>query len=198
MAFHYAHKHTDNVRGSFKPGLAPERYAAVTGKPVAGDDKQITGPSGDHLQFYLDAGDAGRYQVDVNTQSRDGTPVQVYVAVEPAPGEDGGASGLPAFGVFTDAQLSYRAMGLTQADFAPMAYYRIDALLNAALSQASAVSAYGVTFDDGGQYGKGIHDIHMDSSNRNQDGALVVYAVDGNGAVTQRTWYFFKFADEQL
>jgi hypothetical protein len=203
MAFHYTHKHTQDVQANLRPAMAPEQYAAVVGTPVKGDTKPITGHSGDHLQFYIDAGDAGRYQVDVNTQSQNGTAVQVYVAVEPAAtaGGDGtGASALPALGVFTDAALSYRAMGLTAADFAPMAYYRIDALLNAALSEASVICAYGATFDDGGAEGKGVHDIHMDTSTtrQNQDGALVVYAADADGQVSQRTWYFFKFDDQSL
>jgi hypothetical protein len=202
MAFHFTHKHTHDVRAAFKPAMAPERYAAVVGKPIKGEDRPITGPSGDHLQFHVDAGSGGRFQVDVNTQSRNGSAVQVYAAVEqatPEGADPADPSALPTFGVFTDAELSYRAMGLTQGDFAPMNYYRIDAMLNAALSQADAVSVYGVTFDDGGPNGKGIHDIHMDTSaGRSQDGALVVYAADADGRVGQRTWYFFKFDNEPL
>jgi hypothetical protein len=202
MAFHFTHKHTQDVRGDFRPATSPGRYAAVVGKPITGDDKPITGPSGDHLQFFVDAGEAGRFQVDVNTQSRTGSPVQVYAAVEPATpagADPGDLSALPTSGLFADAELSYAAMGLTQGDFAPMNYYRIDSLLNAALSGADAVSVYGVTFDDGGPNGKGVHDIHMDpSAARNQDGALVVYAADADGKISQRTWYFFKFDDQQL
>jgi hypothetical protein len=201
MPFHYSHKHMQDVRGRFQPGLAPDKYAAVVGTPVKGEDKPITGPSGDHLQFYIDAGDAGRYQVDVNTQSKDGSAVEVYVAVEQAPqqGTDaGGGSGLPALGIFPDAELSYRSLGLKEADFAPLSYYRIDSLLSAALDQADVVSAYGMTFDDGGANGKGIHDIHMDSNSaRGQDGALLVYSAK-DGKVEERTWYFFKFKDENL
>ena len=72
--------------------------------------------------------------------------------------------------------------------------------MNAALSEADALSVYGVTFDDGEANGKGVHDIHMDTSTKadNQDGALVVYAADADGKVSQRTRYFLKFDNQDL
>jgi hypothetical protein len=189
------------MRDQFRDGNTPERYAAVVGTIAQNSERPITGRSGDHLQFYLQIGNGMQYQIDVNTQSSDGSNIEVYIADQDIdqtgtnPGEPFGA---PAYGVFPDAHLSYAAMGLTDADFAPMAYYRIDGQLSAALNTASFVTVYGMSFDDGGSNGKGVHDTHYNPEDVDQDGAIAIYWLDPTTNAPKRSWFFFKFQDETI
>lgn len=201
MSYHHDHDHTANVRPQFRAGRTSESFAAVVGTVEQNSAHPITGRSGDHLQFYIDVGGGSRYQVDVNTQSSDGTPVQVYIADQDVnasgtnPDEPFGA---PAYGVFPNAQLSYRAMGLGQSDFKPVSYFRIEGQLTAALNASQFVSVYGMTFDDGGSDGKGIHETHYNPGTANEDGGLAIYSVDAATGKPTRTWFFFKFGNEVI
>ena len=201
MSYHHDHSHTANMRAQFRAGRSPEQYAAVVGTVDQSGEKPITGRSGDHLQFYLDVGGGARYQVDVNTQSSDGLDIQVYVAdqdVNTSGSNPDEPFGAPAYGVFPNARLSYTSIGLNQGDFYPLSYYRIDGELQAALSAAHFVVAYGMTFDDGGPDGKGIHDTHFNVGKTNQDGALLIYSVDAQTGNPKRTWFFFKFQSDPI
>jgi hypothetical protein len=73
MSYHLDHNHTTNIRAQLSSGSSPDRYAAVVGTIVQDSERPITGRSGDHLQFYVNIGGGARYQVDVNTQSSDGS-----------------------------------------------------------------------------------------------------------------------------
>jgi len=196
------HSHIQNARTRHHGRTLSQGYAAVVGTVETGSERPITGRSGDHLQFYIDAGAGARYQVDVNTQSRDGTDVLVHIADE-ALDESGSANpsqpfGAPDYGVSSDAQLSYKAMGLKDGDFTPLSYSRIEARLETALNAAAFVAVYGMTFDDGGRNGKGVHDIHFNPGKTNRDGALAIYSQDAGTGKPRRTWFFFKFQGETI
>jgi hypothetical protein len=201
MSYYHDHNHAADVRAQFSAGKSPESYAAVVGTVEQSSEQPITGRSGDHLQFYVDVGGGARYQVDVNTLSSDGSAVEVYIAdqgVNPSGTNPVEPFGAPAYGVFPNAQLSYAAMGLNDGDFAPLSYERIDGQLRAALNAAHFVSVYGMTFDDGGPDGKGIHETHFNPGEANQDGAILIYSVDSGTGNPKRTWFFFKFQNERL
>ncbi len=196
MSYFHDHQHTKHPDHPFQPRLSPQRYAAVVGVVQAGDTRPIEGEGGDHLQFYLTVGEGARWQVDVNTQSIDGSEVGVYIADEPLDAAGGAAGqpfGAPAYGVDNEAQLSYAGLGLKDLDFRQIEAERIEAELEAALSQSSFVSVYGAVFQD--PTGDGVHDVHY-TGRSNQDGALAVY-VAGEGA-PKRTWFFFKFANQSI
>jgi hypothetical protein len=201
MSYHHDHQHTKDVHAQFRTGRTPESYAAVVGTVDQSSEHPITGRNGDHLQFYLLVGGGSRYQVDVNTQSSDGSEIGVYMAeqdLSPSGSNPDEPFGAPAYGVFPDAQLSYKAMGLKDADFVPLPYYRIDGQLTAALNGATFATAYGVTFDDGGPDGKGVHDTHFSPKTPNEDGAIAVYSVDQTSGKPTRTWFFFKFQNQKI
>ncbi|GGA16921.1 DUF2278 family protein [Dyella nitratireducens] len=200
MFFHHDHTHTSNISGQLQPGKSPELYAAVVGTIVQDSEKPITGRSGDHLQFYLDIGNGLRYQVDVNTQSVDGSAVDVYIADQDLGNSAANTTdpfGPPAYGVFPNAQLSYQAMGLSDANFAPVTYFRLDGQLKAALSTSTFVTVYGLTFEDGDNV-RGVHETHFNEGKTNQDGAVVVYWTDSSTGNPKRTWFFFKFNNQHI
>jgi hypothetical protein len=199
MSYHHDHDHTQTMRAGLRPAMSPQTYAAVVGTVEQSTERPITGRSGDHLQFYLDIGAGTRYQVDVNTQSSDGSAIGVYVAdqdLAPAGTNPAEPFGPQAYGVFPNAKLSYAAIGLADGDFTPVNYYRIDSMLQAALSGSTFVSVYGMTFDDGGADGKGVHDVHFNAGDASEDGAVLIYASGAGGP--KRTWFFFKFQDDTI
>lgn len=184
----HSHNHTTPI--ALNRGGSPTSYGAVVGKLETSTEKPIQGRNGDHLQFYLSIGGGQAYQVDVNTQSRDGSQIGLYIAEEPldsAPDFPLGPSG--------DASLSYKGIGLSNAEFANTDYTRIEGQLEADLNRADLVVAYGLTFDDGPGGGMGLHETHY-TGRPNQDGALALYLTDG--AATKRVWYFFKFQEDSI
>jgi hypothetical protein len=192
------HDHT--TPHNLTSAMPSQHFAAVIGTVEKATEHEIVGRSGEHLQFYVDAGADARYQVDVNIQSRDGTEVLVYMATESLAGlgcNPGEPSGAPAPGVFTDARLSYAGMGLNDGEFQAVSPVRIQSKLEAALNQSNLVAIYGQVFDDGGPNGKGIHETHFNPGLANQDGAVAVYGKDDQGN-PQRTWFFFMFSDEHI
>ena len=202
MSYYHDHAHTKNVRPQLRSAHASQSYAAVVGTVDQESEKPITGRSGDHLQFYVSIGNGARVQVDVNTQSRNGSPVQVYIADQdvnasgPNPADE--PFGSPAYGFFPNASLSYTAIGLVGSDFKDISVTRIDGQLEAALNVAEFVTIYGQTFDDGGPDGKGVHETHFNPSMSNQDGALLIYSKDRVTGKPKRTWFFFKFESDNL
>ena len=196
MSYHHDHNHTRNVREKFHSGKTPRSFTAVVGTVDQNSERPISGHSGDHLQFYVEVGGGARYQVDVNTQSEDGSDVLVYIAdqnTEPSGNNPDEPFGAPAYGVFPNAQLSYKEMGLKDGDFAPMTYFRIDGQLNA----SEFVVVYGMSFDDGGPDGKGVHEVHYNGG-ANHDGALLIYSLDAATGKPKRTWFFFRFKDSTI
>ena len=191
-------------RRQFTSGNSPLTYGAVVGTLDKSTEKPIQGRNGDHLQFYLGTQNGQSYQVDVNTASRDGTDVGVYIAEEPLSvaedASDGNPFGLEHFGFDDSAALSYRTIGLNDAEFVALSYIRIENQLEADLGTAQFVAAYGMMFDDGGPNGKGIHDIHYNPTAKgapDQDGALALYTLDAQGK-PKRIWYFFKFQNDSI
>jgi hypothetical protein len=201
MSYHHDHIHTSNIRAQLRDGRSPESYAAVVGTVEQSSEHPITGRNGDHLQFYIDVGGGARYQVDFNSQPHTAYEIGVYVADQDIPPDDVNPDepfGAPAYGVFPSAKLSYEAIGLNDGDFEPLNYYRIDGQLDAALNSAHHVSIYGLTFDDGGSDGKGVHQTHFNKGDANEDGALLIYWVDSSTGKPKRTWFFFKFQDDAI
>ena len=170
-----------------------QHFAAVVGTVEKATEHDIVGRNGEHLQFYVDVDTGIRYQVDVNIQSRDDSEILLYVATESL----ASGSGAPAFGVFSDAQLSYAGMGLTDGEFQSLSAVRIQSMLEAALNAGDCVAVYGQVFDDGGTDGKGIHETHYNSGRHNEDGALAIHGRDAQGS-PRRTWFFFKFSDDHI
>jgi hypothetical protein len=197
---HYYTDHNHVQSRTLRPAAITESFAAVAGTVETQTERGIVGRSGEHLQFYVDVHGGVRYQVDVNIQSSDGTPIEVYVGgedLEPQGTNPDEPLGAPAYGVFSNASLSYAGLGLTDTEFTPVSAFRIQSRLEAALSQSEFVVVYGLVFDDGGPDGKGIHETHFDPAHQNEDGAVVVYNIDANGKPS-RTWFFFKFAGDRI
>jgi hypothetical protein len=200
MSYYQDHTHVEPARDQFRSGSSPENYGSVVGTIEQSTEHPITGRSGDHLQFDVQIGNGISYQVDVNTQSENGTAVELYIAVEdlqPVGSNPSEPFGPPAYGVFLNAQLSYAAIGLSDDDFAPVSDTRLDSQLEAALNQATFVAIYGQIFDDGGPNGKGIHETHY-TGKPNQDGAVAIYAIDSASGTPTRTWFYFKFQEDHI
>ena len=202
VSSHYHdHSHTEPPAHGFQSGLSPQDFAAVVGTVDQASEQPIVGPSGDHLKFFIEIGGGVSYQVDVNTQSRDGSEIEVYVADEDLNPVGTNASepfGAPAFGVFSDARLSYQGLGLSDQEFIPISASRIQTLLENALNQSTFVSVYGLVYDDGGVSGKGVHETHFDPTRPDEDGAVAVYIQDPATGAPKRTWFFFKFAEDDI
>jgi hypothetical protein len=205
MSYYNQHQHLENIRGRFRSGNSAQSYGAVVGTPQLSQERSLeNGPSGDHLQFYLDAGAAGSFQVDVNTQSRDGSEIGIYIAEETlapaADATDDNPFGAEALGPVQNAALSYEQMGLANRDFTQLSDARIEDQLRADLGTARFVAAYGMMFNDGGANGKGIHETHFNPTAPapDQDGALALYTFDTDGKTPKRVWYFFKFQTDAI
>ena len=197
MNYFTEHRYVEPL--DLKRARTHERYAAVVGTAVLSTEHEISGRDGEHWQFYVDTGNGGRYQVDVNIQSSDGQPIEIYVGgenLDPAGVTPDEPFGSPRYGVFS-ASLSYAGIGLADAMFEPVDSVRIYQQLQAALAQSTFVAVYGFVFDDGGPNGKGIHETHLNPTYTAEDGALAVYGKDANGQ-PQRTWFFFKFAEDHI
>ena len=197
---HYYTDHTHIERRTFHAVRPRESFAAVVGTVETQTEREIVGRSGEHLQFYLDVHAGIQYQVDVNIQSSDGTPIEVFVGgedLDPQGTNPDEPLGAPAYGVFANASLSYAGLGLNDGQFSPVSASRIQSSLEAALSQSEFVVIYGLVFDDGGSDGKGIHETHFDPRRENEHGAVVVYSLDPNNKPS-RTWFFFKFASDRI
>jgi hypothetical protein len=198
---HYRnHNHTTNLQAKLRARPAPS-YAAVVGTVDLSTEKDIMGRSGDHLQFYVNIGGNLRYQADINTQSKDGSEVLVYVADETLDAsENNPPFGFPAYGVFPapDTKLSYKALGLQENQFAATSDTRVEAQLEATLGQSEFVAIYGFVFDDGGDDGKGIHETHLNPGKVGEDGAVAVFIQPDDGKPPIRRWFFFKFQGENI
>jgi len=202
MSYYSNHRHISNISDRFRSGNSELAYGAVVGAVEISTERPIQGRNGDHLQFYISVSADAAYQVDVNTQSRDSSEIGVYIAEEKLdPISPDAPFGAENFGVDRSAELNYRAIGLTDDDFAPLPYTRIENQLKADLGTAKFVTAYGMTFDDGGADGKGVHEIHFNPTAPaapNQDGALALYTLDAATGKPKRIWYFFEFQEDRI
>lgn len=196
----YYRDHNHTSPRALRPA-STQTYGAIVGTVVAGTEHAIVGRNGDHLQFSVAVGPSLSYQVDVNTLSRDGTAILSYVADETLTAQSPTSPfGPPCFGVFTapEVKLSYKEIGVTDAQFAPVSATRIESQLEAALQQSEFVAVYGLMFDDGGANGKGIHETHRNPGFPEQDGAVVVYLPPQATQPPIRRWFFFMFGDESV
>lgn len=193
MSYYRDHDYTHGLR----PGAARQSYAAVVGTVETGTEQPITGRSGDHLQFDVRINGSSAYQVDINTQSSDGSAIQAYIYNDPsvvATGSDPSQPfGPPSYGVMNNAQLSYAGLGLQDSEFQSVAVGTIEQQLETALRASVFVAVYGISFSDP----PGIHDIHYNPGRTNQDGAIAIYSLDSSNKPA-RTWFFFKFANESI
>jgi deoxyribonuclease-2 len=172
-------------------------YGSILGTIDKTTEKQISGQSGLHWQFYVQMYGTTRYQVDTNVQSKDGSEVGVYVADELLPA----VSTQPPFGpvmlgVFPNASLSYAGLGVTDDEFVPISQSRLESQLESALNQSYYVEVYGFYFNDGTDE-KGIHDNHYNAGKPNQDGGIAVYLINSKGQPVRR-WFFFKFQEDHI
>lgn len=184
------HQHTSPM--ALRQGGSAQSYGAIVGKVEITTERPIQGRNGDHLQFYLNVGGSSAYQVDVNTQSRDGSQIGLYIAEE-----DFDIPEDLVLGPDAAAALSYHGIGLTDDKFANTDYTRVESQLEADLGRAQLVVAYGLTFQDPGPNGAGIHETHY-TGRPNQDGALALYIADQAGGQAKRVWYFFKFQTDRI
>lgn len=200
MSYHHQHDHTSPIRSQLRQARSPQQFVAVVGTVDPDTEHPITGRSGEHLQFLLAVGADSSFQVDVNTRSEDGSPIQVYIAdqdLNAAGTNPDEPFGMPAYGVFPKASLSYEGLGLKDSDFESIDDTRIDSQLSAALEASHFVAVYGMAFDDGGPSGKGVHETHF-TGQGNEDGALAIYSIDAQSGKPKRTWFFFKFSTQRV
>ena len=187
-----AKSHQRTPPTNLRPASSPQRYGAVVGTVEISTERPIQGRNGDHLQFYLNIGGTTAVQVDVNTQSRDGSQIGVYRADENFDVPEDKQIGLDTF-----VELSYQAIGLKDSDFTNTDYTRIESMVSADLQLAELVIAYGLTFKDPGPNGAGIHETHF-TNQPGKDGALALYMPASDGGQAKRLWYFFKFQTDSI
>jgi len=157
-------------------------------------------PDDNHVYVWLKVASgpvAGKYECAFNTESTSGPAEAQYLVKDEAIG----ALDIPQIG-FSNAKVSYKGLGLHQANFKPIANGALRTAIFDWARTATLVTAYGVTYPKG----DGIHDIHMNSGEKpgsghanrvNQDGALVFYYAPA-GEQPHRRWVFIKFATQVL
>jgi len=190
---------TDQIHSTPKQFTQTQKsttFGCLTGTVDQSSEKPISGRSGKHLQFYVQADNSTRYQVDTNVESSDGSEIQVYVAVEKLqPTNTNPPFGPETYGLSTNASLSYAGIGLNDDNFADASDVRLESQLESALNDSVFVAAYGLTFNDGNI--SGIHENHFNPHRKNQDGAIAIYMKDTDGTPI-RKWFFFKFEGDHI
>ena len=99
--------------------------------------------------------------------------------------------------------MSYAALGLKDADFAPVQQGDLQTLVTHYAETCILMAAYGTTYSEG----TGLHDIHLNTgeppgrghANRTgQDGALVFYFSGVGGTALSAHWIFVKFGTQSV
>lgn len=178
------------------PGKTGDRFVAVVGK--------VAGPLGDsdnnHVSIPLRVSvgnEAGTYHVQFNVESTNNPKDAQYHIID----ETIKPSDLPQEGVFADAQLDYKQLGLHESDFKIIQNGNLRTVVHSSVDRAEIMEAYGFTYP-----GLGVHMIHFNngekpgsahSNHPHQDGALAIYYRDGQGAYVRR-WIFLKFQSQSL
>jgi hypothetical protein len=159
-----------------------------------------TRPDDNHVYLWIKVTGgqfAGLYECAFNIHSTDHSNVLFTDWPEDLMGKS-----LPPDG-FTQAPLSYAALGLKDADFAPVQQGDLQTLVTHYAETCVLLAAYGTTYSEG----TGLHDIHLDAgeqpgsvhANRaGQDGALVFYFSGTSGAALSAHWIFVKFDTQSL
>ena len=182
--------------------LPPTRFGELVGTfdhatlvPEGG-----TRPDDNHLYLWLKVAGglfAGVYECAFNIHSANYRNVQFTDWPEDLTGRT-----LPVAG-WTEPALSYAALGLRNADFAPVRRGDLQALVTHYAETCSLLAAYGTTYSEG----NGLHDIHLNAGERpgsghasrvSQDGALVFYFGGANGTAPSARWIFTKFDTQSL
>ncbi len=157
-----------------------------------------TRPDDNHVYLWVHVPDggtyAGVYECAFNIHSTN----QSNVLFTDWP-EDLTGKALPTAG-WTEPALSYTALGLKDADFAPVRQGDLQTLVTHYADTCMLMAVYGTTYFEG----TGLHDIHLNAGEQpgsghasrvNQDGALVFYF---GGAAPSARWIFTKFETQKL
>ncbi len=159
-----------------------------------------TRPDDNHVYLWVRVAGgqyAGLYECAFNIHSTDRTNV-LFTDWQ----EDLAGKMLPAAG-FTQPALSYAALGLKDADFAPVQQGDLQTLVTHYAETCTLMAAYGTTYSEG----TGLHDIHLNAGEppgsshadrTEQDGALVFYFSGMGGAAHTAHWIFVKFSTQSL
>jgi Uncharacterized conserved protein (DUF2278) len=159
-------------------------------------------PDDNHLYVWLSVASGkfkGRYECAVNTQSAEGHAAAMYcqrdLDIQPAD--------IPTAGFLAGAKLSYKDLGLKDADFVAIPQATLQPLVIHWSQQASSIAAYGMTYTGG----DGLHDVHMNSGNDpnsgfpdflpGEDGAVCFYLRRKDGTALAQ-WLFLKFQTQHI
>ncbi len=158
-----------------------------------------TRPDDNHVYLWVRVAagpQAGVYECAFNIHSSDRSDVLFTDWPEDLTGKTPPAPG------FSQPALSYAALGLKNADFAPVRQGDLQTLVTHYAETCAAMAVYGTTYSEG----TGLHDIHLNSgeapgsrhANRTgQDGALVFY-FGGADTPASAHWIFVKFGTQSL
>ena len=195
-------------------GAPPSAAAAAAGKLTKNQFGALTGnldhltlvpkggsrPDDNHVYVWLrvpTGSVSGKYECAFNTESNTGGPASQFLVKEEAIK----LTDFPPLG-FSKATVSYKGLGLKQADFQQIQNGALRTAVYNWAGTAAFITAYGITYTGG----DGLHDIHMNSGEKpgsghpnlvNQDGALVFY-YKPKGQAPFRRWVFIKFASQTL
>ena len=159
-----------------------------------------TRPDDNHVYFWVRVSDgqfAGLYECAFNIHSINRTNVLFTDWPEDLTGKTPPPPG------FSPLSLSYAALGLKAADFAPVRQGDLQTLVTHYAETCTRMAAYGTTYSEG----TGLHDLHLNAgeppgsrhANRTgQDGALVFYFGGVSGAAWSAHWIFTKFSTQSL
>ncbi len=159
-----------------------------------------TRPDDNHVYLWVRVAEgafAGLYECAFNIHSTDQTNVSFTDWPEDLTGKTPPAAG------FTQAALSYAALGLKDADFAPVQQGDLQTLITHYAETCTLLVAYGTTYSEG----TGLHDIHLNAGEppgsahadrTGQDGALVFYFGPADGTAWSAHWIFVKFSTQSL
>ena len=189
---------TRRTSGSLPPGQFGELVGKFDHATLVPEG--ATRPDDNHVYLWVSVPSgafAGLYECAFNIHSTD----QSNVLFTDWP-EDLTGKALPESGWTQPAQ-SYAALGLKDADFAPVQQGDLQTLVTHYAETCVLMAAYGTTYSEG----TGLHDIHLNAGEQpgsghadrtGQDGALVFYFSGSSGAALSAHWIFIKFDTQSL
>ena len=157
-------------------------------------------PADNHVYLWVRVAEgqyAGLYECAFNIHSTDQSDVLFTDWPEDMTGKT-----LPTPG-FTDTSISYAALVIKDADFAPVQQGDLQTVVTHYAGTCTLMAAYGTTYTEG----TGLHDIHLNAGEQagsaradrtGQDGALVFYLGGTEGAALSAHWIFVKFSTQSL
>lgn len=201
--FHSHHDHPIGPPPAVSTGHLPKNlFGGLTGNldHLTLVPKSGTHPDDNHVYVWLSVPSgtlSGKYECAFNTESNTGGPASQYLVKEEAIS----LTEVPPLG-FTSATVSFKGLGLKQADFNQIQNGALRTAVYSWAASATLITAYGITYAGG----DGLHDIHMNSGEQpgsnhpnlvNEDGALVFY-YKPKGLKPFRRWVFIKFTSQTL